>query len=165
MVVCLLCVLCVAEFSASGWSLVPRRPSECDVSVYDSGTSTVGDLGPLWLSRHGRKMDTHTVSWHRCAVIPFTCDPQYRMCHNQFLAILSVNLFSVFMINELNKGHSPALSHFRLFHIFPPCLLNFICLLVPGSRSVSYFSTLFTKFYLSTRAWLSKCFIFSHPVY
>jgi hypothetical protein len=133
---CTCVVLCQVEVYASGWSLVPRRPSECGVSEYDCGTSTMGGLGPLWLSRHGRKMDTHTISWHRCAVMPPTCDTHYRMCHNQFLVILSVNLFSVSMKHEFKKKSN----------------------VLPWATLGCFIFSLSTKFYLSACAWVSKCF-------
>jgi len=160
--VCVCFVSCKAEVSASRLSLIPMRPSDSDVSEYDSGTSTMGGLGLLWLSRHGRRKDTHTISWHRCAVMPSTCDPQYKMCYNQFLVVLSVKWFSVSVKHELKKKrHCPALSHFRVFHFFPNYPLNFTALQAGRSRfrfplvSLEFFIDIILQAALWLWGWLS----------
>ena len=51
------------EVSASGWSLVARRPSERGVSEYDRGTSTVGRTRPSMAVETWKK-NGHTHTHH-----------------------------------------------------------------------------------------------------
>ena len=49
-------VCCQVEVSASGWSLVQKSPTECDVSECDRETSTMRRLRPTMATKSRRKL-------------------------------------------------------------------------------------------------------------
>jgi hypothetical protein len=55
--VCLLWVLsCQVEVSATGWSLVQRSPTECDMSLCDLEAQEWGGPGPCWAVAPEKKL-------------------------------------------------------------------------------------------------------------
>ena len=70
---CECCVSCQVEVSASGWSLVQRRPTECDVSEFDSETLKISRPRPTKCCEIGGKnhhRDLRVEKWIRMYTHP-----------------------------------------------------------------------------------------------
>jgi len=112
MVVCLLCVCCALQGRGLCIALITCSYEvfrEWCVWVWSRNLNNRRSRPSIALETGEKNEHTHTISWHRCVVMSPTCDPQYRMCYNQFLVILSVISFSVSMKHEFEKKYDTVL--------------------------------------------------------